>query len=90
MVQGYWTGHAIGLKVHDVGPMLGPDWKERYGDPVFFPIEAGQVFAVEPMLYIHPPEIGYDFHTSLEENLVVEEDGARYIGSPQTKLILIK
>jgi Xaa-Pro aminopeptidase len=30
------TGHAIGLKVHDVGPMLGPDWPERYGDTVFF------------------------------------------------------
>ncbi len=84
------TGHAIGLKVHDVGPMLGPDWKERYGDPVFFPIEVGQVFAVEPLLYIQPPEIGYDFHTGLEENLVVEENGARYIGKPQIELILIK
>jgi Xaa-Pro aminopeptidase len=84
------TGHAIGLKVHDVGPMLGPDWKERYGDPVFFPIEAGQVFAVEPLLYVKPPEIDYDFHTSLEEDLVVEAGGARYIGTPQTELILIR
>jgi Xaa-Pro aminopeptidase len=84
------TGHAIGLKVHDVGPMLGPDWKERYGDPVFFKIEAGQVFAVEPLIYITPPEIGYEFHTGLEEDLVVEAGGARYIGTPQTALILIR
>jgi Xaa-Pro aminopeptidase len=84
------TGHAIGLKVHDVGPLLGPDWKERYGDPVFFPIEVGQVFAVEPLLYIKPPEIGYDFHTGLEENVVVEEDGPRVIGTPQGELILIR
>jgi Xaa-Pro aminopeptidase len=84
------TGHAIGLKVHDVGPMLGPDWKERYGDPVFFKIEAGQVFAVEPLIYITPPEIGYEFHTGLEEDLVVESGGARYIGTPQTSLILIR
>lgn len=84
------AGHAIGLEVHDVGPLLGPDWKERYGDPVFFPIEPGQVFAVEPLIYLEPPEIGYDFHTSLEEDLVVEPDGARYIGTPQTELILIR
>ena len=84
------TGHAIGLKVHDVGPMLGPDWRERYGDPVFFKIEPDQVFAVEPLIYIRPDELGYDFHTGLEENLVVEKDGARYIGTPQTELILIR
>jgi Xaa-Pro aminopeptidase len=84
------TGHAIGLKVHDVGPMLGPDWPERYGDPVFFAIEPGQVFAVEPLIYIRPEEIDYDFHTGLEENLVVTENGARYIGTPQTDLILIR
>lgn len=84
------TGHAIGLKVHDVGPMLGPDWKERYGDPVFFKIETDQVFAVEPLIYVKPPELGYDFHTGIEEDVVVSKDGPRYIGTPQTELILIR
>ena len=84
------TGHAIGLKVHDVGPMLGPDWPERYGDPVFFPIEAGQVFAVEPLIYTQPEGIDYEINSSLEEDVVVEAEGARYIGSPQTELILIR
>ena len=84
------TGHAIGLKVHDVGPMLGPDWPERYGAPVFFKIEPGQVFAIEPLIYIRPPEIDYDIHIGLEEDLVVESEGARYIGIPQTELILIR
>ena len=84
------TGHAIGLKVHDVGPMLGPDWRERYGDPVFFSIEPDQVFAIEPLIYIRPEGIDYEFHTSLEEDLVVTVDGARYIGTPQTDLILIR
>ena len=83
------TGHAIGLKVHDVGPMLGPDWRERYGDRVFFNIEVGQVFAVEPLIYMTVPEIGYEFHTSLEEDVVVEADRTRYFGTPQTGLILI-
>jgi len=84
------TGHAIGLKVHDVGPMLGPDWRERYGDRVFFKVEVGQVFAVEPLIYMNVPELGYEFHTSLEEDVVVEAKGPRYFGTPQTELILIK
>jgi Xaa-Pro aminopeptidase len=84
------TGHAIGLKVHDVGPMLGPDWRERYGDPVFFNIEPGQVFAVEPLIYVKPAELDHEIHTSLEEDVVVEAGGARYIGAPQTSLILIR
>jgi Xaa-Pro aminopeptidase len=84
------TGHAIGLKVHDVGPMLGPDWPERYGAPVFFKIEASQVFAVEPLIYIKPAEIDDEINISLEEDVVVEKDGPRYIGEPQTSIILIR
>jgi len=83
------TGHAIGLKVHDVGPKLGPDWPERYGEPVFFKIEPDQVFAIEPLLYIKPPELGYDFHIGLEEDVIVDASGAHYIGTPQTDIILI-
>ncbi|MGH9867268.1 MAG: M24 family metallopeptidase [Candidatus Polarisedimenticolia bacterium] len=83
------TGHPIGLKVHDVGPKLSPDWPERYGQPVFFNVEPGQVFAIEPMIYIKPPELGYDIHIALEENVVVEEGGAKLIGTPQTSVILI-
>lgn len=83
------TGHPIGLKVHDVGPMLCPDWRERYGDPVFFKIEPSQVFAIEPTIYLKPPELGYDFHVGLEEDVIVDEAGAHYLGTPQTELILI-
>jgi len=84
------TGHAIGLKVHDVGPLLGPDWRERYGDAVRFTIEPDQVFAVEPLIYFKPPEIDYEIHTGLEEDAVVGPDGARCIGTPQTSVILIR
>jgi Xaa-Pro aminopeptidase len=83
------TGHAIGLKVHDVGPLLGPDWRERYGDQVFFAIEAEQVFAVEPLIYVKPDALDYELNTSLEEDVVVEKSGARVIGAPQTELIVI-
>ena len=83
------TGHAIGLKVHDVGPKLSPDWPERYGQPVFFTIEADQVFAIEPLIYLIPPQLGYDFHVGLEENVIVGKEGAQLIGTPQLELILI-
>ena len=83
------TGHAIGLKVHDVGPMLGPDWPERYGAPVFFTIETSQVFAIEPIIYTTPPQLGYEMHLGLEENVVVEEGATRILGTPQTELILV-
>ena len=84
------TGHPIGLKVHDVGPMLCPDWRERYGDGVFFNIEADQVFAVEPLIYVKPDALDYELNTSLEEDVVVGPGGARYIGTPQTSLIVIR
>ena len=84
------SGHPIGLKVHDVGPMLCPDWRERYGDGVFFTIETDQVFAVEPLIYVKPDALDYELNTSLEEDVVVGPDGARYIGTPQTSLIVIR
>lgn len=84
------AGHEIGLAVHDVGPILGPDWKERYGSSVMHPIEPGQVFAVEPMIYIDVPEMGGVIQVGLEEDVVIEEDGARIIGTPQDEMILVR
>ena len=50
---------------------------------------AAQVFAVEPLAYPVPPELGYEVHASLEENVLVEEAGPRCIGQPQADIILI-
>jgi len=83
------TGHAIGQKVHDVGPMLGPDWPERYGAPVNFTIEVGQVFAIEPIIYTTLPQFGYEMHLGLEEDVLVEKDETRILGTPQTEVILV-
>lgn len=83
------AGHAIGLKVHDVGAILGPDWKERYGNTVFFPLEIDQVYAVEPLLYAPDPRNGQEINIGLEEDVLVTAKGAEYIGQPQTELIVI-
>ena len=83
------SGHAIGLRVHDVGPYLCPDWPERYGNPVFFTLEPNQVFALEPVLYIDYPPMGGTINIGIEEDVLITEDGAEYFGTPQEDLIII-
>lgn len=83
------AGHEIGLSVHDVGPIIGPPWKERYGTAVEHLIAPGQVFAVEPMIYVDVPEVGGVVQIGLEEDVVVEEKGCRILGEPLESLIIL-
>lgn len=83
------TGHAVGFEVHDEGAVLGPDWKDRYGSRVSRPIELDQMYAVEPSVQKSFGSQGV-MAIGLEEDVVIEADGARYLGAPQTELILIR
>lgn len=77
-------GHQVGRAAHDGGAMLGPRW-ERYGNVPYIPLEVGNVFTIEPRLTIE----GYGIAT-IEEKIVITEEGCEFISPPQKDIILIK
>ncbi|MBE7436086.1 MAG: aminopeptidase P family protein [Anaerolineales bacterium] len=80
----YALGHQLGRVAHDGGALLGPQW-EKYGESPNQKLEAGQVFTIEPGLAV--PNYGY---IGLEEDVVLTEKGALYIGDPQREIVLIR
>ncbi len=77
-------GHQIGRVAHDGGALLSPRW-ERYGNLPYMPVEKNQVFTIEPRLSVP----GYGVAT-VEEEVLVTEDGCRFISERQTEIYLVK
>ncbi len=77
-------GHLLGRAAHDGATVLGPRW-ERYAGICELPVEVGNIFTLE--LHVVVPERGI---MSLEEDVLVTEDGVTYLSQPQTALRLIR
>jgi len=73
-------GHQIGRFAHDGGTLLGPPW-ERYGDAPSGVVEPGNVFTLE--LYVPTEFYG---QVSLEEDVLVTDEGCEFLSHPQTAL----
>jgi len=80
----YGTGHHLGRTVHDGAGMLGPEW-ERYGNTPNYIVEAGQVYTIEPGIFIE----GYGY-IGIEEDVVVTNRGTQYLSKRQTECVLIR
>ena len=76
-------GHQVGRFAHDGTALLGPAW-EKYANKPFEPIEEGMVFTIEPRLTV--PGRGV---ATVEEMVLVTQEGAEFLASPQKDLILV-
>jgi Xaa-Pro aminopeptidase len=77
-------GHQVGRSTHDGSALLAPNW-ERYGNLPYMPLEEGQVFTIEPRLYLEKQGV-----VTVEEMVVITKDGAQWLSSPQTELYIIR
>ncbi|MDZ7338174.1 MAG: Xaa-Pro peptidase family protein [candidate division KSB1 bacterium] len=76
-------GHQIGRKAHDGAGILCPRW-ERYGNRPYERVEQGQVYTLEPRVTVP----GHGIAT-IEEIVVVHEDGCEFLSVPQQELYLV-
>jgi Xaa-Pro aminopeptidase len=77
-------GHQIGRYVHDGGALLGPPWP-RYKNTPFYELKENQVFTLEPSLMVK--NFGA---VGIEEDVIITEEGAKYLSHLQEELIVIK
>lgn len=77
-------GHQVGRSAHDGGPLLAPAW-ERYGNLPFVPLEEGQIFTIEPRLYLKDHGV-----VTIEEMIVITKNGAEWLSQPQREIYLVK
>jgi Xaa-Pro aminopeptidase len=77
-------GHQVGRYSHDGTALLGPAW-EKYAEKPYKKLEKNMVFTLEPRLTVEGRGIA-----TVEEMVVLTEDGAEYLSNPQNELILIK
>ena len=83
------TGHPVGYWAHDLGPRLGgaAGGAPPSGDAAR-PLRPGQTFAFDGF-FGWPQEDGTTKTISVEEMVVITQDGAEWLIPPQEELVLV-
>lgn len=76
-------GHQVGRSAHDGSALLCPRW-ERYKNLPYLKVEKNQVYTLEPRITV----TGFGVAT-IEEIVVVRDDGVEFLSDPQKEIICI-
>ncbi|MDZ7265009.1 MAG: Xaa-Pro peptidase family protein [candidate division KSB1 bacterium] len=76
-------GHQVGRAAHDGAGTLCPRW-ERYGNLPYLRVEAGQVYTLEPRVTCEGHGV-----VTIEEEVVVTENGCEFLSPRQRELYVI-
>jgi Xaa-Pro aminopeptidase len=78
-------GHQVGRAAHDGGgATLAPRW-ERYNETPYQRVEVGNVFTLEPSVFL--PDWGI---IALEEMVLVTAHGCEFLSTPQRELPILR
>jgi Xaa-Pro aminopeptidase len=77
-------GHTIARTAHEIGPLLGPRWRNRYGHAMDKEIGTSIAFTIEPTVYSKFGGI------NLEQDVLVHDDGhVERLSVPQEEIIAL-
>jgi len=76
-------GHVLGRSTHEIGPLLGPRWKNRYGAQGERKVQKEMVFTIEPSVE------GKSGTCNLEQDVLTTEKGYIEISKSQEELIRV-
>ena len=76
-------GHVLGRSTHEIGPLLGPRWTNRYGKQVEKPVQEDMIFTIEPSV---TSKLGT---CNLEQDVLVTSGGYEELSKPQEDIIRV-
>jgi len=76
-------GHVLGRSTHEIGPLLGPRWPNRYGKQGEKVVQKDMVFTIEPSV---TSKLGT---CNLEQDVLVTSKGYEELSKPQHELIQV-
>lgn len=77
-------GHTLGRTAHEIGPLLGPRWRNRYGRAMDKPIGRNLVLTIEPTIFSKFGGI------NIEQDVLVNSEGRTVeLSKPMEQVIVL-